>query len=52
VDLAADSGGLHLAREFDYDVIVLDVMLPGMDGFNVLRELRRSKQTPVIMLTA
>jgi hypothetical protein len=33
-------------------VIVLDVMLPGLDGFNVLRELRRSKQTPVIMLTA
>lgn len=53
VDLAADGvTGLHLAREFDYDVIVLDVMLPGMDGFNVLRELRRSKQTPVIMLTA
>lgn len=53
VDLAADGvTGLHLAREFDYDVIVLDVMLPGIDGFNVLRELRRSKQTPVIMLTA
>ncbi|WMJ69375.1 heavy metal response regulator transcription factor [Stenotrophomonas sp. 24(2023)] len=53
VDLAADGiSGLHLARELDYDVIVLDVMLPGMDGFSVLRELRRSKQTPVIMLTA
>ncbi|MGO4779243.1 response regulator, partial [Lysobacter sp. 2RAB21] len=41
VDVAREGlSGLHLAREFDYDVIVLDVMLPGMDGFTVLRELR------------
>ncbi|MBW8809830.1 MAG: heavy metal response regulator transcription factor [Lysobacter sp.] len=53
VDVARDgTTGLHLARELDYDVIVLDVMLPGMDGFAVLRELRLRKQTPVIMLTA
>ncbi|ALN81546.1 heavy metal response regulator transcription factor [Lysobacter antibioticus] len=53
VDVARDGvSGLHLARELDYDVIVLDVMLPGMDGFAVLRELRTRKQTPVIMLTA
>ena len=53
VDVALDGEeGTHLAIEFDYDVIVLDVMLPGMDGFAVLRELRLRKQTPVIMLTA
>lgn len=52
-DLATDgAGGLHLARTGEYDVIVLDVMLPGMDGWSVLQELRRSRQTPVIFLTA
>jgi two-component system copper resistance phosphate regulon response regulator CusR len=44
--------GQHLALEHDYDVIVLDVMLPGMDGFSVLKSIRTLKQTPVIMLTA
>jgi len=53
VDLAANGiDGQHLAIEHDYDVIVLDVMLPGLDGFSVLRALRTIKQTPVIMLTA
>lgn len=53
VDLARDGvEGLHLALEGDYAVIVLDVMLPGLDGFGVLRALRARKQTPVIMLTA
>ena len=53
VDLATDGiSGRHLATEFEYDVIVLDVMLPGLDGLSVLRELRLRKQTPVIMLTA
>jgi two-component system copper resistance phosphate regulon response regulator CusR len=53
VDLARDGvEGLHLALESDYAVIVLDVMLPGLDGFGVLRALRARKQTPVIMLTA
>ena len=53
VDLAHDGiEGRHLALEHDYDVIVLDVMLPSLDGFSVLRELRRVRQTPVIMLTA
>lgn len=52
-DLATDgAGGLHLALTGEYDVIVLDVMLPGMDGWSVLQELRRSRQTPVIFLTA
>ena len=53
VDLAANGvDGQYLAIENDYDVIVLDVMLPGQDGFAVLRNLRSLKQTPVIMLTA
>ncbi|WP_225773784.1 heavy metal response regulator transcription factor [Pseudomonas sp. Marseille-Q5115] len=53
VDVAHDGvNGLHLALELDYAVIVLDVMLPGLDGFGVLRALRGRKQTPVIMLTA
>ncbi|MDQ2926812.1 MAG: heavy metal response regulator transcription factor [Pseudomonadota bacterium] len=53
VDLAHDGiEGRHLALEHDYDVIVLDVMLPQLDGFSVLRELRAVRQTPVIMLTA
>ncbi|CAM3826041.1 heavy metal response regulator transcription factor [Bordetella sputigena] len=53
VDLAHNGvDGQHLAVEHAYDVIVLDAMLPGLDGFQVLRELRRFRQTPVIMLTA
>lgn len=53
VDVAHDGiDGQHLAVHHDYDVIVLDVMLPGLDGFEVLRSLRAVKATPVIMLTA
>ena len=53
VDLAHTGlDGQHLALEHDSDVIVLDAMLPGLDGFSVLRALRTVKQTPVIMLTA
>ena len=44
--------GLHVAVDGDHDLIVLDVMLPGIDGFAVLSALRTSKQTPVLMLTA
>ena len=44
--------GLHLARTLDYDAVILDVMLPGQDGWTVLRELRFEKQTPVLFLTA
>ena len=53
VDIALDGiDGRHLALEGDYELIVLDAMLPGVDGFNVLRALRQHKPTPVIMLTA
>lgn len=44
--------GRHLALVNDYDAIVLDVMLPGVDGYAVLEALRLHRQTPVIMLTA
>ena len=53
VDVAHNGvDGQHLALVHDYDVIVLDAMLPGIDGFSLLRTLRAAKQTPVIMLTA
>jgi len=44
--------GLELALQNDYALILLDVMLPFIDGFEVLKQLRQSKLTPVIMLTA
>ena len=53
VDVANDGvDGLHLAMENQYDAIVLDRMLPGIDGMGVLAALRQRKQTPVLMLTA
>lgn len=52
-DVANDGiDGLHLALEGSYDLIVLDVMLPGKDGFEVLAGLRARRKTPVLMLTA
>ena len=50
----SDNGteGLFLAENHDFDALVLDVMLPGLDGWTVLDRLRRSKRTPVLMLTA
>jgi two-component system, OmpR family, response regulator len=53
VDTAADGAeGLHKATEWDYDAVILDVMLPQMSGWDVLRRLRAKKATPVLMLTA
>jgi two-component system OmpR family response regulator len=53
VDLAADgSEGLGKAQANEYDAIVLDLMLPRMDGWTVLSELRKTKHTPVLLLTA
>lgn len=52
-DLARNGvDGLALALEHDYELIVLDVMLPRMDGWAVLGKLRERKQTPVLFLTA
>lgn len=53
VDHAADGElGLAKAKATDYDAIILDVMLPKLDGWNVLAALRHTKKTPVLMLTA
>ncbi|HEX3638459.1 MAG TPA: heavy metal response regulator transcription factor [Paraburkholderia sp.] len=53
VDVANDGPqGLILAQEEEYDVIVLDVMLPGMDGWTVVKTLRNTRTTPVLFLTA
>jgi two-component system copper resistance phosphate regulon response regulator CusR len=54
VDVAANGDdGLHLAREGQYDLIILDIMLPARDGWQVLADLRRGgNNTPVLMLTA
>jgi two-component system OmpR family response regulator len=50
----ADAGddGLFKAETYNYDAIVLDIMLPRLDGWEVLARLRKQKQTPVLMLTA
>ncbi len=44
--------GLRMIRETPPDLVVLDVMLPGMDGFTVCREIRKESDVPIIMLTA
>lgn len=53
VDKAFDGRiGLEMALAGNYDLILLDVMLPGLNGMEVLRRFRQEKETPVIMLTA
>jgi two-component system, OmpR family, response regulator len=53
VDTAVDGEeGLYKAQSADYDAIVLDVMLPLLDGWEILARLRQTKSTPVLMLTA
>ncbi len=50
----ADNGkeAVRLCSENDYDLIILDIMMPEMDGFTACKEIRKQKQTPVIMLSA
>ena len=43
---------LSIFREFDPNLVILDLMLPGKDGYEVCREIRQMKDTPVIMLSA
>lgn len=53
VDEAADGKeGLYKAHTWNYDAIILDMMLPGLNGWQVLQELRKTKKTPVLILTA
>ena len=52
--VVAENGrtGLAYALEEHFDLIVLDVMLPGMDGFEVCREIRARKEVPVLIVSA
>lgn len=43
---------IEMAEEFDYDIILLDIMLPELDGFSVCRRIRKTKDTPIIIITA
>ena len=54
VKVAEDgNAGLSLAREWDPDLVILDLMLPGIDGYQILRSLRtEGRQTPVLILSA
>lgn len=53
VDVALNGlDGQHLAQEFEFDLVILDVMLPGLDGWQLLQIIRRKQQTPVLFLTA
>jgi DNA-binding response OmpR family regulator len=53
VDGAGDGeDGLFKARAWEYDVVILDLMLPGRDGWQVLEALRKERKTPVLILTA
>ncbi|KAA3507446.1 response regulator transcription factor [Agrobacterium vitis] len=53
VDVAADSAAMDAKmRALDFDLIVLDVMLPGEDGFSICRRLRGSGDIPILMLTS
>lgn len=53
VELAGDgAAGLDAARSGDFDLVILDLMLPGVEGFDVLETLRRESEVPVLVLTA
>jgi len=53
IDTATDGeDGLFKAESWEYDAVVLDIMLPKLDGWEVLRRIRKTKKTPVLMLTA
>lgn len=53
VDMEADGAkGLEKAESGDYSLIILDLMLPNMDGFEICKEIRKTKNTPIIMVSA
>ncbi len=53
VEIVGDgSEGLHLAESGAYDLLILDVMLPGKSGFDICREIRQHQNTPIILVTA
>ena len=53
VDIETDGiAGLQAALTKDYDLFILDLMLPGMDGFDICREIRERKDTPILLVSA
>ena len=53
VTLASDGKeGLDIALKEDFDIIILDIMLPGMDGFDICKEIRKETDIPIIMVSA
>ena len=53
VTVASDGKeGLDIALKEDFDIIILDIMLPGMDGFDICKEIRKEKDIPIIMVSA
>ena len=53
VEVSTDgTTGLAKALQIDYDLIILDLMLPGVDGFEICRKVRAEKNTPIIMVSA
>ena len=53
VELAANGNdGLQKAISIDYNLILLDIMLPGIDGFNICRQIRKIKETPILLVSA
>ena len=53
VTLASDGKeGLDIALKEDFDIIILDIMLPGMDGFDICKKIRKEKDIPIIMVSA
>lgn len=53
VTLASDGQeGLDIALKEDFDIIILDIMLPEMDGFDICKEIRKEKDIPIIMVSA
>ena len=53
VEVATDGEtGLKRAMEGDFDLFILDLMLPGVDGFDICRQIRSEKNTPIIMVSA
>ena len=43
---------VRLCREYDFDVVLMDVMMPRLDGYSAVKEIRKTKDTPIIMLSA
>ena len=53
IEIVGDgSEGLHRALEEDFDLVIVDIMLPGADGFSICRELRKEKECPILMVSA